>query len=701
MSYTPKKLHEEGNRKRPLEESCFYSTPRKMIQPPDDNFHLPLESGQDGRSSKIQRSDPRDVDRKSSLLHQRTPSPGNYLDHRVVSRSELIFLKDSSVKAETRETIRELYADTRIDRQGTRRDEKETRPDRGPYSCFKGDLKFGRESYSAANSHSTLKEAKGHHRANCLEPSSGLGPRRAAQHCLINANEFANNRSTYENISLAAHMALEVNRVNTEGDGKHREKNIEKDKKHKDFVERDKSRNGSRNIMQVRVVNEFKEPLEEREKWRVTEINIPEQDKDQDNKKGPNQSERIPDRDIIELQQEDGDTQRNGDLFENDVQQHSRMLRSLETFQGPQLVSGALNHERYQVQSGVAAFVYKPGDCAEVLLKSWREFKASQDVKNHESYPGGPTLQIQIPAEYVTATNSQVRTCQLWGEDIYTNDSDIVAVLMHTGYCRLTASSFPAIHELHATIRVLPPQDWYAAKTKNKIRSRACGTYTGCSFCVERCCAVKKDGGTIDLEPYLIGELTLAPVSEEHTMTARTDASNSLRPQKFLPEVAIQYNLCNEPWLKYSMNVVADKGLKKSLYTAARLKTGEVLYLETVLDRFELCFSGERTVCDDTNSIFTQAQELKNKHSSHSSLVPNGEKSTKNHEALVDVFRWSRCKKPLPQKLMRSIGIPLPTVQVQVLAENLEWEDVQWTQTGVWVAGKKYLLARAHFLSPA
>jgi len=33
---------------------------------------------------------------------------------------------------------------------------------------------------------------------------------------------------------------------------------------------------------------------------------------------------------------------------------------------------------------------------------------------------------------------------------------------------------------------------------------------------------------------------------------------------------------------------VADKGLKKSLYTSARLKKGEVIYLETHFNRYEL-----------------------------------------------------------------------------------------------------------------
>jgi hypothetical protein len=39
--------------------------------------------------------------------------------------------------------------------------------------------------------------------------------------------------------------------------------------------------------------------------------------------------------------------------------------------------------------------------------------------------------------------------------------------------------------------------------------------------------------------------------------------------------------------LKYSISIVADKGLKKSLYTSARLKKGEVIYLETHVNRYK------------------------------------------------------------------------------------------------------------------
>ncbi|KAF0909244.1 hypothetical protein E2562_032956 [Oryza meyeriana var. granulata] len=386
--------------------------------------------------------------------------------------------------------------------------------------------------------------------------------------------------------------------------------------------------------------------------------------------------------------------------------QRRRMVRSRGGSQAsqrePRFRSRMRDGEGSQGKSEVSAIVYKAGECMQELLKSWKEFEAAPEAKNAESAQNGPTLEIRIPAEFVTSTNRQVKGAQLWGTDIYTNDSDLVAVLMHTGYCSPTSSPPPsAIQELRATVRVLPPQDSYTSTLRNNVRSRAWGAGIGCSFRIERCCIVKKGGGTIDLEPRLSHtsavEPTLAPVAVERTMTTRAAASNALRQQRFVREVTIQYNLCNEPWLKYSISIVADKGLKKSLYTSARLKKGEVIYLETHYNRYELCFSGEKSRSVGSSSNASDAEPEKHHNSSHHHSQ-NGDRGSTEHE-LRDVFRWSRCKKAMPESTMRSIGIPLPAEQLEVLQDNLEWEDVQWSQTGVWVAGKEYPLARVHFLS--
>ncbi|XP_060185036.1 uncharacterized protein LOC132614580 isoform X1 [Lycium barbarum] len=46
--------------------------------------------------------------------------------------------------------------------------------------------------------------------------------------------------------------------------------------------------------------------------------------------------------------------------------------------------------------------------------------------------------------------------------------------------------------------------------------------------------------------------------------------------------------------------------------------------------------------------------------------VANGGKNVVDSESIiVDVFKWSCCKRPLPQELMLSIGIPLPLQHVE------------------------------------
>ncbi|KAK1426519.1 hypothetical protein QVD17_15193 [Tagetes erecta] len=395
------------------------------------------------------------------------------------------------------------------------------------------------------------------------------------------------------------------------------------------------------------------------------------------------------------------------EAFNYGVQQRKRMLRPRGSPQvsnrDPRFRSRPQDNDGSIGKSDVSTVVYRVGECMQELLNLWKEYQSSNTSDNtSESSKSLPTLEIRIPAEHVTATNRQVKGGQLWGTDIYTHDSDLVAVLMHTGYCRPTASPPPpAIQELRATVRVLPPQDCYVSTLRNNVRSRAWGAAIGCgcSFRVERCHIVKKAGGTIDLEPCLTHtstvEPTLAPVVVERTMTTRAAASNALRQQRFVREVTLQYNLCNEPWIKYSISAIADKGLKKPLFTSARLKKGEVLYLESPTRRYELCFNGEKMVKagneTDTNGI---DGDNNNNNSNN-----NNNNNNNNYNNMMDVFRWSLCKKPLPQTVMRSIGIPLPSEHLQVLEENLDWEDIQWSQTGVWISGKEYPLSRVHFLS--
>ncbi|KAJ6296533.1 hypothetical protein OIU78_022283, partial [Salix suchowensis] len=63
--------------------------------------------------------------------------------------------------------------------------------------------------------------------------------------------------------------------------------------------------------------------------------------------------------------------------------------------------------EGCQGKSEVSSVIYKVSECMQELIKLWEEYEAFQSDKNSESSHKGPTLEIRIPAEHITATNRQ------------------------------------------------------------------------------------------------------------------------------------------------------------------------------------------------------------------------------------------------------------------------------------------------------
>ncbi|KAK3163722.1 hypothetical protein QOZ80_1AG0007440 [Eleusine coracana subsp. coracana] len=764
MSGAPKRTHEEGSHstpaKRPLDDSSSYLSPSgKSVQPGSSDFHGSFEH--DGRFTKVQRIEPRDdkprleskqnkdareakVDDRDSKADARDA----YNDSRVEFQGNKV---ESDVKVDNRVDESEIRAERRIhsDHKGDTKFEKDSHPSLPSHVGWKDnkdhrgkryfeppadnmDWRFSRPGMQGSdetpkvstpveerNSRDTHDSA-GDNKADPKSEDKFRDKDRKKKEEKNGARESdRNDRRISMQLGGSSVERREMQREDRDAEKWDREKKDTQKEKEGNARDKDSAKKESS------VVNEKETTVLEKsisdgavkvaehenattdskalkdDTWKAHDMDSKDKKREKDVDAGDRHDQRSKHND---KESDDNGAEGDKDVFGN--VQRKRISRprggSQASQREPRFRSKMRDGEGSQGKSEVSAIVYKAGECMQELLKSWKEFEAIQDAGSSESRQTGPTLEIRIPAEFVTSTNRQVKGAQLWGTDIYTNDSDLVAVLMHTGYCSPTSSPPPsAIQELRAAVQVLPPQDSYTSTLRNNVRSRAWGAGIGCSFRIERCCIVKKGGGTIDLEPRLSHtsavEPTLAPVAVERTMTTRAAASNALRQQRFVREVTIQYNLCNEPWLKYSISIVADKGLKKSLYTSARLKKGEVIYLETHSNRYELCFSGEKPRSIGSNPNASDAEPEKHQNSSHHSQ--NGDRSSMEHE-LWDVFRWSRCKKAMPESAMRSMGVPLPAEQLEVLQDNLEWEDVQWSQTGVWIAGKEYPLARVHFLSP-
>lgn len=298
-------------------------------------------------------------------------------------------------------------------------------------------------------------------------------------------------------------------------------------------------------------------------------------------------------------------------------------------------------------------------------------YKDLESARIIEEYYQAPNkqcvIEVVILPDSLSKNNRRVKSRQIWGDVIYTPDSDIVAVLMHLGYYASNlAQPPPNVVEVRALIRVLPPQDSYSSKARFvKSRSWSSSNET-CSYKVERCWLITRTGSTVELQPCM-EEIpaplpTLQPAGSDRQISTRSTSVGG--KSKAAVEVSVQFNLCNEPWLKYSLAAIADRGLKPSQWTSARLHK-EVLFLETNSERYQLsCNLG-----------------------------------TNDSGNLKESFTFARCMKPLPLRLIQKAGIPLPESYLVVVASDLAWEDLAWGANSLHVNGKEYQLKRLHFMA--
>ena len=107
-----------------------------------------------------------------------------------------------------------------------------------------------------------------------------------------------------------------------------------------------------------------------------------------------------------------------------------------------------------------------------------RTTRARMTASSSCTLPGVPPLlgsklnalvEILLPAKHLTSDAKQVRLRQLWGTDVYTDDSDLVAVLVHTGHVKLKPAAPKT--PLLVSLRICPAQ----ARTRGRperLRSR-------------------------------------------------------------------------------------------------------------------------------------------------------------------------------------------------------------------------------------
>jgi len=372
---------------------------------------------------------------------------------------------------------------------------------------------------------------------------------------------------------------------------------------------------------------------------------------------------------------------------------------------------------------------------------------------------GVAEVEVSLPPELVTAANRHVRARQLWGDGSYTDDSDLVAVLMHRGHYAATHPPHPpppAVAEVRARLALLPPAARYPSAFRNGVRSRAWHgrVESGCAYRVERAWVVTRAGSAVELvappAPDAAGASatsaadrnngaasggggapTLIPAHGDRHVATRAQAGRggagasaaaaaaAAAAKAALAEATVVYSLSNEPWLKYAPAAVADRGLAPRAWTSARLRS-EVLFFETARERYQVAYAGtERADAPPgtggdgartrgtTPAAAAAAARLTPPPAGAAALAlgggngaaPAGKTFPVPGAAGRDVYTLSRCRAPLPLAAVRRLGVPLPSPgHTEVVEEALGWEELRWGAASLRVRSRELEVVRVLFV---
>lgn len=235
----------------------------------------------------------------------------------------------------------------------------------------------------------------------------------------------------------------------------------------------------------------------------------------------------------------------------------------------------------------------------------------------------GKLLEMRIPSKYLNSRNREVVLRQLWGTEVYTDDSDVIAILQHSGKILLRPTMPPEhIGGVVTYLRVLPAASRYASSERYGIKSRAWGPgYHRCSLQVVRCEWV---GPSLSLRPAAVQSGAVAittqppekkqkkeeqkeasapasanPAATESGSSAvtaskkdpktlkmllvdRTVAGGRQVPKKkkHIPDHFIVFDHHNEPAYLYNLMHVQDLSIDEAQWTSTRLRA-ECIYVES------------------------------------------------------------------------------------------------------------------------
>ena len=303
-------------------------------------------------------------------------------------------------------------------------------------------------------------------------------------------------------------------------------------------------------------------------------------------------------------------------------------------------------------------------------------------------------IQVQVCTSHLTARNDGIKKRLLWGPTAntknsvfeYTQDSDVVAMLVHSGFIALprSRSATSTITALIATLKVKrggSPK--FISYESNNIRSRAWeGKYRGPRIAISRVFALDSKGVEVDVPPHVSVQVVniiprIAPPEEPIGLGAPTSSSASTNANNTIATEPITFDLSNRPSLVFTLSAVADRGHDRTLWPSKRLSR-EVMYIETSRKRFEIC----RTEAPERKADGAEKRREDGKEKKKGLYVRFSEVNRRVIQR--ELFDDQLTSAPLKEADLVSSAV-------------YRWSALKWDMSGLSVGGMHYVLKRVSF----
>jgi len=261
----------------------------------------------------------------------------------------------------------------------------------------------------------------------------------------------------------------------------------------------------------------------------------------------------------------------------------------------------------------------------------------------------GCYVDLKIDANFMTTQNTGYINNAIWGTDIYTDDSDAVAMLAHTGRYKITGQ--PPTHDICLTVKILPKQEEYVGSTFGPVVSRSWGAdHDGVSFIIAYAKEIPHGEARRGLKR-----------GRKQDWESSVQRKKAFQPNRINNKTAllanVQFSFSGEPWHSYARTLFENQGNDESQWTSSKLKTS-VLVFENAKRRYELsCTDGHYRVVEVNPLLFAQ-------------------------QAI-------------------SFHYPLKESEItHVVEKNLTWEDIHWNESFVDLKDQiKIQILRFHWIS--